>query len=60
MNYSFEFYGTERLNGYMGNVQYALCQSAADNRKDEATSRQRMTGGQGGDNLDLYPLCINA
>ena len=38
-NYGFEFYGAQKLNGYMGNVQYVESQSSGQKRK-EATSRQ--------------------
>lgn len=33
VNYSFEFYGAQRLNGCMGNVQYAIYQSGGKQKK---------------------------
>lgn len=60
VSYSFEFYGTQRLIGYMGNVQNAVYQSSSRQKKRPGHLKTKTDcEGQGRENLDLYLLCIN-
>ena len=49
VNYSFEFCGAQRLNGYMGNILYAIYQSSCKQKRNHLKTSGEMTycGGRG-------------